>query len=175
MSRKRNSMNNLEMLFELYEQKMYRIAFAILRDEKQAEDAVMSSFEKIMRQTGVPDDPHSEEANRLVNMVVRQCAIDQYRLNARERSAFAYVEDVEAILSSKDQYSDDPQIRNLERHYIIALIDDLDEPYKAVIRERFLNERTVHETAEVLGISEVNVRKRQQRALAKLKLQIERI
>lgn len=37
----------LERLFELHEQEMYRIAFSILHDKGQAEDAVMSAFERI--------------------------------------------------------------------------------------------------------------------------------
>lgn len=170
-----NALNNLEMLFELYEQKMYRIAFAILRDEGQAEDAVMSSFEKIMRQVGVPENPSLEEAKRLVSTVVRSCAIDQYRRNARERSALTLIENVDIALPPESQPTHDPQAEHMERQYVATLIDDLDEPYSSVVRERFLNNRTVRETAELLGISEANVRKRQQRALTMMRTHAERM
>lgn len=46
-------------MFELYEQKMYHIAFSILHNEWQAEDAVMDAFEKIREYVEV--DPEVAE------------------------------------------------------------------------------------------------------------------
>lgn len=175
MPPKRYAQNSLEALFELYEQKMYRIAFAILHDEGQAENAVMDAFEKIMRQAGVPADPCSEEAKRLVSSAVRSCAIDQYRRNARERSTIALIENIGVHLPPDAQPAHDPVAEHLQQQSVAAMVDDLDEPYGAVVRERFLNDRTVRETAEQLGISEANVRKRQQRALNMLKPCVGRI
>ncbi len=40
---RRTAAENAEALFGLYEQKMYRIAYAILHDEGQAEDAVIAA------------------------------------------------------------------------------------------------------------------------------------
>ena len=45
-----------ETLFSLYEQKMFAVAYAIVRDEGRAEEAVMDAFERLVkageRQTG---------------------------------------------------------------------------------------------------------------------------
>lgn len=49
----------LMRLFELHEQDMYRIAYAILYDEGQAEDAVMTAFERIIKRDDVSGDPTS--------------------------------------------------------------------------------------------------------------------
>ena len=49
------------------------------------------------------------------------------------------------------------------------VVNDLPEKYGEVITERFLHDRNVRETAEILGISEANVRKRQQRGLSILR------
>lgn len=46
---RKTTADRIETLFELYEQKMYRIAFSILNDEGQAEDAVIAAFEKILK------------------------------------------------------------------------------------------------------------------------------
>lgn len=78
----------IERLFALYEQQMYRIAFAVLKDEGQAEDAVMSAFERVVRHQGVPCDPDSSHAQHLMASMARQCAIDIYRKNSRERQRF---------------------------------------------------------------------------------------
>ena len=39
----------LERLYELYEQKMYAVAFSILRNEWQAEDAVQDAFVRLLK------------------------------------------------------------------------------------------------------------------------------
>lgn len=41
----------LESMYELYEQGMYRIAYGILNNREQAEDAVQDSFEKLLKYT----------------------------------------------------------------------------------------------------------------------------
>lgn len=175
MSLDQNTPNNLEILFELYEQKMYRIAFAILHDMGQAEDVVMNSFEKIMRQVGVPSDPFSTEAQNLVSTVVKSCAIDQYRLNARERNSSTLFDYSDESTLLDTQSTNNPQEEFIDKQFIASLVNSLKEPYRAVIRERFLNDRSVRETAQLLGISEDNVRKRQQRALSMIKAHAERI
>ena len=81
--------NEVEALFALYERKMYAVAFSILHDQGQAEDAVMAAFEKILRTQGVPREPASSSAKQLVFMAIKQTAIDQYRRNARERQRSA--------------------------------------------------------------------------------------
>lgn len=86
-----NPLNAIERLFALYEQQMYRIAFAVVKDEGQAEDAVMTAFERVVRRQGVPCDPDSAHAQRLMASMARQCAIDIYRKNARERERFVQV------------------------------------------------------------------------------------
>ena len=45
------------------------------------------------------------------------------------------------------------------------MIAHLPKQYRDVLHDRFVEERSTRETAEHLGISEANVRKRQQRAL----------
>ena len=48
MSRK-DSAQFIEECYSLYEQKMYRVAFAILKDPDAAEDAVQDAFLKLMK------------------------------------------------------------------------------------------------------------------------------
>ena len=42
------NIKKIEQLYTIYEQPMYRIAYAILKNEWQAEDAVSDSFEKLL-------------------------------------------------------------------------------------------------------------------------------
>lgn len=165
---RRTAVGNAELLFELYEQKMYCIAFAILHDVGQAEDAVMAAFEKILRSNGVPPDPEADDAKRLVMAAVRSTAIDQYRKNARERQRSTLTDDVAACEPAAASAAD-PMDAHVDAAHARQLVAGLPEPYGAVLRERYLNDQTTRQTAERLGISEPNVRKRQQRALGLLR------
>ena len=165
--RNANSAARLTRLFELYEQKMYRVAYAVLGDEGQAEDAVMAAFEGIVRTGRVPENPASKEAEWLACASVRNAAIDQYRRNARERAHTApAAEDALAVAGSA---AEEPEQAALAQAGFEAMVDSLKEPYREVLQERFGEDRSVRETASRLGISQANVRKRQQRAIAQIR------
>lgn len=166
---RRSTTDRVEALFRLYEQRMYRIAYAILHDEGQAEDAVIAAFEKILRRDGVPPRPESDSAERLMVAAVRSTAIDQYRTNARERQHSVLTDDVAACATAAPQAQCAPVDAHLEQKSVHEMVDGLPEPYGNVIKERFLRDQTVRQTAETLGISESNVRKRQQRGLEMLR------
>ena len=48
MNEKRASIRFIERCYKLYEQKMYHVAYCILRDEGLAEDAVQEAFLKLI-------------------------------------------------------------------------------------------------------------------------------
>lgn len=162
-----NAAERLARLFELYEQKMYRVAYAILHDEGQAEDAVMSSFEGIVRSGKVPRDPASKDAERLAFTTVRNAAIDQYRRNARERVYTRPIGDGELSIAADP--ADEPEMAALAQAGFDAIVEPLRDPQQSVLRERFAEGSSVRETARNLGISEASVRKRQQRAIAQIR------
>ncbi len=152
----------LTKLFELHEQNMYRIAYAILHDEGQAEDAVMAAFERIVKRNEVPSDPASSHASRLMATIVRSTAIDIYRKNARERKRMTLMHNAELpdAASAHDDLADRLANANTE-----AIIRSLPEPYREVLHAEFIDDCSTNEIAERLGLSEANVRKRKQRGL----------
>lgn len=166
---RRTTTKKVETLFALYEQKMYRIAFAILHDEGQAEDAVIAAFEKILRKGNIPRRPQGKAAERLMTMAVRSAAIDQYRVNSRERQHSVLTDDITTCLSSWTQEADAFVDACAEQSNVHEMVDELPEPYGDVIKERFFHDQTVRQTAQTLGISESNVRKRQERGLNMLR------
>lgn len=150
----------IERLFALYEQPMFRIALAVLKDEGQAEDAVMTAFERVVRRQGVPCDPDSAHAQRLMMKMAKQCAIDLYRKNAREWQRFA------AVAGEKGaEVADERACFGRSAEEAEELLARLPQQYRDVLHDRFVEDFSTRETAEHLGISEANVRKRQQRGL----------
>lgn len=157
--------DQMRRLFELYEQKMYRVAFAILRDEGRAEDAVMDAFEKVLRRS-LDCDPQSSEAKGLMLSAVKSASIDLYRRQARERRAATYPGD-DSIGRMADAANEAVLAESGE-----DLIGRLPDRYREVLHDRFVEGRSVAETADNLGITQANVRKRQQRAIEALRRQM---
>lgn len=162
--RKPDDADKIPALFRLYEKKMYHIAYAILHDTHQAEDAVMEAFVRIIEHSYPIEDPDSDSVKRLIISVVRSAAIDLYRKNQRSSSKLMLMENPDICRKETAAVSGMNTIENGE-----DLIRGLPEIYRDVLRERFIKEKSISETAEVLGISEANVRKRQERALRMLK------
>lgn len=166
---RRTNADRAEALFRLYEQKMYRIAFAILHDEGQAEDAVIAAFEKILKSDGVPRKPEGKKAERLMACTVRSAAIDQYRRNIRERKHSMLTDDIAACMPLEALAVTERMDAGIEHAGLHEMVDELPESYGNVIRERFFCDQSVRQTAQALGISESNVRKRQERGLSMLR------
>ena len=97
--------------------------------------------------------------------LIRWAAIDIYRKNQRNRS-----HEVMETESLRDLAADEgtggmiPDGSDIE-----GLIGGLPPIYRDVLHERFQNEYSVRETAQILGITESTVRKRQERGLKMLR------
>lgn len=151
--------------FNRYEKKMYHIAYSILHDTHQAEDAVMDAFLKLLKRKQPIGDPESDETKRLIIQTIRSSSIDLYRKNQRRRAREISIEDTE----QEPAVSDDDLINEFPREVLNDLVGELPEKYGVVIFERFYNGLSVRETALALGLSEAAVRKRQERALQMLR------
>ena len=151
-------------LFLLYEKKMYHIAYAILHDSYQAEDAVMNAFVKMLSKQYKVEDPESDAAKSLVIQVTRSAAIDLYRMNQREQEHSQLTED--PLILSRGKTEDPPDLQTGGAGELIA---SLPIKYREVLYYRFVQEYSAAETAGLLGISPEAVRKRQERAIKLLR------
>lgn len=129
----------------------------------------MTAFEHVIRKGGEMPAPSSDHAKRLLTTIVRNCANDIYRRNRRHVERVTLLESGDALGAP-----DAEMLGALSRMDLVAALDGLPERYRAVLTARFLDERTVAETAQELGISEAAVRKRQQRGLEMVRVSLER-
>ena len=143
----------IEQCYELYEQKMYRVAYNILHDAYAAEDAVQDAFVKLMRSQVLFEDPTSDDCKKYLITVIKNASYDIYNRRARE------ITEMPEIGVS---YEHDPGT-------LRSLIEKLPEKYRTVTECIALRGMSVRETAERLGISEPLVRKRYERAKDKLR------
>lgn len=78
----------MEKCYQLYEQKMYQVAYYIVQDSGWAEDAVQDAFLKLMKGQVYFEDACSDDCKRYIITVIRNSAIDIYNKKKRERELF---------------------------------------------------------------------------------------
>ena len=76
MQKKRASVRFIERCYKLYEQKMYQVAYCILRDEGMAEDAVQEAFLKLMKSNIDFKDVGSVECRQYIITTIKHASID---------------------------------------------------------------------------------------------------
>lgn len=155
---------DIERLYILYEQPMYRIAYSILHNVEQSEDAVSDAFYKILKHPEKIVDIDSLKTKRYITLIIKNTALDQYRKNMREYKHTIPID--ESIVQISDNSNLEEQITNDACNKntvanIFTLVGDLD---KQILYMRCCNEMTFADIAIKLSLSEANVRKRFQRA-----------
>ena len=160
---KQNKVHFLENCYRQYEAKMYYIAYAVLKDVQQAEDAVQNVFLTIMKKEIYCEDVTSDDCKRYMMRAVKNAAIDQYRKNQREQEHM-YLADDECFLIFEDPDWNRKDNDFQKESELDELLQSIPQKYANVIYYRVVEELSVKETADKLKISEANVRKRYERA-----------
>lgn len=153
----------IEKSYKLYERKMYQVAYGILRDSRLAEDAVQEAFLKLMQCNTYFENPKADDCKRYMITVIKHASIDIYNKKKREQEIM--------FLSDREPAVEDTSVWNHLTEYpdIEELISCLPSKYYAVTNCLVTKNLSVRETAERLGITEANVRKRFERAKLLLK------
>lgn len=160
-----NSM--VEQLFNAYENKMYGIAYSILNNVGQAEDAVQDAFVKLIPYLRNMDRVTSIKTKRLVTYTIKNVAIDMYRRNKKELELFSKSGDEPVILGNTYEFN---SVNNLEeRQLVVHLFSNLPPKYREIVRYRCYYDLSYKEISLLLNISEKVAAKRYERARKLLK------
>ena len=151
----------IEDCYELYEQKMFRVALAVLHDEKLAEDAVQDAFLQLIKHKVFFPKADSDDCKRFIITVIKNASINIYNKRKNENKIVSFTENLEEVVSSE---AVEPDIDSEEGATCTPLINSLPEKYHDVVECLVIRDYSVKETADKLGISEANVRKRYERA-----------
>lgn len=160
--KKKRLIARLSHAYEVHRGRMYAAAFAILQDETDAEEAVIKTFERLIKHPEYITDPESEKTGRLLILLAEHQATDRYRKN-KKHPMFAY-EQLEAVCgeaSCIDQIEDAALLQ--------AALARLSQQHREVLLLKFSHGYENDEIAQMLGISEAAVRKRISRAKAQLR------
>ena len=167
-------------LMRRYNQRLYRTARAILKDDAEAEDAVQEAWLLAFRaMAGFRGDA------KLSTWLVRIAANEALgRLRKRSRAAEIIPFDgidgdiAEALeddmMPTKPEQPENAALRAETRRLLEAKIDELPDAFRAVFVLRALEELSVEETAATLGIPDATVRSRFFRARGMLRAALSR-
>ena len=158
---KEKEQEKLKLLYDIYEQPMYRIAYAILHHTEQAEDAVSDAFLRILKNLKKIGDVHSEKT---IISIIRSTAINQYRQNQRDSERYTVWDD--RILQVPNQKDDMEQLlANIAQEESIAeMLEPLNDLDRQIVLMRCEEELSFREIAERLSMKEAAARKRFERA-----------
>jgi len=159
--------NMLEQLYDAYEYKMYGIAYSILNNEGQAEDAVQDAFLKLIPHLGDINSVASVETKRLITYTIKNISIDIYRRNKKESELFTKGVD-EPVIGENHQGT--AYVKTIEdREIVVQLLSSLPSKYREIIRYRCYYELSYKEISLLLDISEKAAAKRYERGRKLLK------
>lgn len=165
-----------------YNTRLFRIARSILKDDAAAEDALQDAY---VRAYGHMDTYRGEaELSTWLTRIVINEALMALRKRKRERTVvpFAPTNDTNGtaeakIMDVEDRRAESPSdttLRGEIRRIIERRIDELPVAFRTVFVMREVEDMTVQETAECLGIPAATVRTRLFRARTLLRESLER-
>ena len=147
--------SRFEELYIKYSQLMYAVAFKILKNNEDAEDAVHQSFLNIARHFDKVNNISRQDIKPYLAVVVRNAAINIHRSNKRHES-------VVQELSARDN-TEVESFDNYGYNELVEAIKQLPQLYKDVLFLHYVEDFSVKETAEMLNLSKGTVYKRLER------------
>lgn len=149
-------------LFEAHEKKVCAVAFRVLGNRTQAEDAAQQTWLQLIKYWDRVSALPWEETEGYVVTVSKNCALDILRA---DRKTVALPEDWDppAQEDRQDEYD-----------YLVSLIRSLPENYRRVLELKLVEEQTNKEIARRLGLSESAVAVRVLRGRNLLKVRLEK-
>lgn len=154
----------IRLLTTRHNQALFRTARAILREDAEAEDAVQEAYIKAIRAIHTYRSD-AKLSTWLIRITVNE-ALAKLRRARRSAEVIPLAADLPAgehVYENHESDSPTPEeaaMRSEARRLMEARIDALPEAFRAVFVLRAVEELSVEETAQALGIPEATVRTR---------------
>lgn len=148
--------SKFEKVYLTYKGLMYHVAYKILNNEHDAEDAVHSAFIKIAENIGKIGAPVCPKTQNYVVTIAENKAIDLYRANKRKNNVM-YLDEISGI-----------EVEETRVHGLAACMAKLPSRYRQIILLKYYHGFSYKEIAKQLKLTEANAIKLDQRAKNKL-------
>jgi RNA polymerase sigma-70 factor, ECF subfamily len=162
-----------ELLMRRHNQRLYRVARAILRDDAEAEDVMQDAYVRAYQNLG------TFEGRAKFSTWLTRIAVHEALARCQKRSRFQSLDDsnsqygdvMNAVTSSDrspEQKSYDQELSGVLEKAVLSLPDD----YRMVFVLRDVEGMSTEETAQSLNLTQENVKVRLHRAHAKLRKEL---
>ncbi len=158
--------DKFEQLYHMYRQLMFYTANSILHDAGMAEDAVHQAFIRVLDNMGKIGEVDCPQTKNFLVIIVRNIAINIY--NDRKRKTTASLDELENWMPDPSAAPADAVEAKEGMMHLASLLEQMPEGYRSVLLLRYDNGYSAAEIANILMLSEENVKKRLQRAKKKL-------
>jgi len=148
-------------LVEQYAQPLYRVAFSVVRNAAEAEDAVQETFLRVLKNRGKLHE--LRDARVWLIRITWNVVLDRKR-RSKARPETDDIADFARTLPCGDIGSEAATIASAEYRRILTLIDRLPAKEREALLLSAVEELTTAEIAAVLATSESSVRSRLYRA-----------
>ncbi len=163
-----------EILMRRYNQRLYRVARAILADDGEAEDVMQDAYVRAYAHLG------QFAGQARFSTWLTRIAVHEALARARRGRRLVQIEDLSLrkedsmpLLSSTERGPEQRAIQRDLQALLETAIDALPESFRSVLVLREVEGLSTAETAESLGISEALVKTRLHRARAALRQNLE--
>jgi len=166
-----NETGAFERLMRRHNSRLFRVARAILKEDAAAEDAVQEAYLEAFRHAGTFRGD-AQVSTWLTRIVINQ-SLMRLRRQKRDRVVVPFEgKDGPTGAEPADERSESPAASTLRAELRVLLerrIDELPAAFRTVFVMRDVEEMSVQETADLLGIPQATVRTRLFRARALLR------
>lgn len=159
--------------YDMYEQKVYRLAYAVLGDVWQAEEAVQETFLKLISCRDMVRRMSESKRTAYITKMAKNIAIDMYRSNNRASGRVStFVGDEisaetleNAVWNRSADFGRDMADEVEKRQLVKAVLERLSGDDALILQLRIIRQLSVRETSAIMNMSEPAVRKRYERAI----------
>jgi RNA polymerase sigma-70 factor (ECF subfamily) len=160
-----------EVLMRRYNQRLYRVARAIVRDDSEAEDVMQQAYVSAYAHLG-QFAQRARFSTWLTRIAVHE-ALARNRRRGRVTEMDAMPEtDSSGVWTSRGPDPEQQAMTGELRQALEASLDALPESHRSVFVLREVEGLSTAETAECLGLSEENVKTRLSRSRARLRREL---
>ena len=157
--------SKMENLYYTYRGLMLKVAYDILRDFELANDALHTSFLKIVNHLDKIEEISCPKTKVYMDIVVENVSKNMY--NKRKKRYEVPLEQVENEIAESIDIGEAVEDK-MTVEYIYKLIKLLPPMYSEILTLKYTSELTDKQISEILGISTAATRKRLERARKKL-------
>ena len=166
-----DSSETITALVAQYSATLYRVAYSVMRNAAEAEDAVQEAFVRVLKHREKLGEIHDHRVWLI--RITWNVVLDRKR-RTKTRPENDDIADFARVLPSADRRADDSLISSQEHQRILKMIDRLPRKEREALLLSAVEELSTVQIATVLGTTESSIRSRIFRARRELSALLEK-